>query len=659
LLKLNRQFFGEFLKRSTRSRQAIAEFFHQFARFAARFVAMDLMTLTQNHTEDGATEEPFLTSRPYAAALSWLLRKEESPHIGRNLETHYQWNWGDDTSMMMTLFFTSGASMSGLTTFVESILDLIPQFPRLIDQLTDPSRIVYQAVTDAAYSLSAPEGSHQRVIEAYQEIIVLGYRFFQIMADGLVTIIEKYVTHLPQDVALAHIKGLSYILLNAGQCRPFPAQQLLDDHRRKFPTLPYQYTTSVLSTEWRFQMLKKLIVSGQMQLRVGGVTSMCTDLLSLYSRNRRDDLTKQPVLLYFAKFILDNELVDYIVGTGSHPEIIGESANIVGFLIATKTYTSKETDTIWQTVKTSQDPRVVEAILRMLGHILNLLDYDALLYLCLKADELPLEAFTSTMRDFCERLFNFIISRSNHDQQQYIESPPYELCVRLIREASVPRQDSPLGSLETQMFASQRLSELIHHGPESQVRNKIYVSCIKDISCRTQTASGSICALLTLLRQNLATDLHVLTANHGLTGLIVNELEFTSANERNDSISLTTNSPARQARRDLLLAIILNEPATITDDLGERLWNVLVGPGACSAVDRETAWQMLNNAAKKTSSRNVFIASCFRDRLPLLEAKHFTIGSLDFAREAVSAEHSLSECGAVVANDSHRSTKFH
>jgi ubiquitin carboxyl-terminal hydrolase 34 len=577
--------------------------------------------------------EPTLASRGYLHAFGFLLRKEEAPHIGRNLETHYRWNWSDDVSMLTTTFLTAGGTLPILTRLVQGQLALISRFPRLIDNLTEPCRIINRAVSDAANVLNDPEGSHRQYIETSEQIVDLGYNFYKIMSAGLIPIIEKHVTFLSADAALAHILGLTNILYYSLAFNGCPAHELLESHRMRHPALPEVYSAVVISNEWKFEVLKKLIVSGQMQLRVIGVTNMCTDLLNMFTKNKKDDPTSHPVLLHFANFILQNKLVDYIVGIGSHPEIIVESFNIVGFLIATKTYTNRQTNTIWQTVMTSQDPRVVEAILRMLIQIINLYDYESLLYLCKKVEELPLEAFTATMRDYCEQLLRFLIQRAVNEQQ-LVDAPPYELCVRLIRESSIARPESPMGSLDIQMFASTRLRELIAHGPEAQVRKNIYVSCIEDISRRTRTAAGSICALFGLLRQNLATDLHVLTTNHGLTRLMIEELEFTNVTEQSTSASSSTNSPARQARRELLIAIINHEPSTITSELGTRLWNLLVGREAGSSQNRETGWQILNSAAKKSSS-NIFVATCFKEHLPRLDPECYIVGSLDFARASI------------------------
>jgi ubiquitin carboxyl-terminal hydrolase 34 len=631
-----RSFFGPFLSRSKEGRDALSGLFQQFARLTARFVALDVMMLPRYIASGNSIVAPHIASKEYLRAFTWLLRKEENPHIGRNLETHYRWNWNDDVCLMLNNFFMGGASIDTLTSLTEHLLLLIPRYPKLVESLTDPGRLVYRAVTDAAQGLSESEGAHPFNRETYQQVISQGYQYYNIMAPGLSFIIEKHITCLNPDSAMVHILGLTHVFYCSLTFEPHPARDILDEHRKINFSLPQIYSSQIISNEWKFEMLRKLIVSSQMQLRVTGVTSMCSDLLNLFTKNRKDDPTTHPLLLYFANLILRDKLVDYIVGIGSHPEIISESYNIVGFLIATKTYTPQQTDTVWRTVMTSQDPRVVEAILRMLGNIINLHDYDSLLYLCKKVGELPVESFTVSMREYTDRLLKHVVERKQ-PYDDVIDAPPYELCIRLIRESSIPRQDAPAGLLDIQTWAGQQLRGLMPHGPGSVVRNSIYVSCIEDISKRTATAAGSICALFGLLRTNLVGDLHILTTENGLTRLMVEDLEANNASERDAVFSSTANTPARLARRELLLAIVNYEPSTISPELGERLWNLLVGEEAKGGLEREVGWQILNSAAKKSGSRNVFIATCFREHLPNLDPTCYTLGSLDFAREAISA----------------------
>jgi ubiquitin carboxyl-terminal hydrolase 34 len=595
---------------------------------------MDVYTLSHFQQHEDSNTQPVLASRPYISALSWLMRKEEGQHIGHNLQTHYRWNWPEEASLMLDAFVQEGGTVLALKDLVQGILALVPRNPKLVDDLSEPCRIAARLVCDAHYNMKDPASRHMQPSPHRQ--VKHGFQFYKVLSTGLVPIIEKHVTFLTPEAASTHITHLHQILSCALTLEYPPILELVEQHRKRYPSLPPAYTNLVISMEWKFNTLKKLIVSAQMQLRVLGVTTMCNELLALFQKNKKDDPGRHPLLLHFSDFILENKLVDYIVGIGSHPEIISESSNIIGFLIATKTYTSRETDTIWQTVATSQDPRVVEAIIRMLHAVINLQDYESLLYICQKLGELSLESFTPCMREYCSNIMH-LLAKVAGETGQLVDAPPYELCVRLIKESSVPRPDAPIGLLDIQHFASTRLRDLVTNGPSSEIRNAIYVNCIQDISERNSTAPGSICALYGILSQHVDSDLHILTANHGLTRLMIEELEATSNTELNINVLNRLDSPARQARRDLLLAIILHAPDTITPELGRRLWNAFVGLEARTNADREVAWQILNSAASKTSSRNKFIRTCFQEYLPELQPQCYTIGSLDFAREAIQS----------------------
>jgi ubiquitin carboxyl-terminal hydrolase 34 len=604
----------------------------QFARLAGKFLAMDARTLDY-HTRENNDQEPDLGARAYLYAFSFLLRKDEHSHIGRNLETHYSWNWDDDTALMSDSFQTEGGTISALTKLIRGQLKLMSRNPKVVDNFTDPCRIACKIFCDAYRIIDDGDRQHPQIKAAAELKIDQGYEFYTVMAAGLETIIEKHVTFLSPEAAAAHLICLPTLLKFSIHQEIPPVRDLLETHRRQYAMLVRKQFATVISKGWKFTVLKKLITSAQMQLRVVGVTTMCTDLLSLYQHNKGSDPTTSAILLYFAQFVLENQLVDYIVGIGSHPEIINESNNILGFLIVTKTYTSAQTDKIWQTVMTSQDPRVVEAILRMVMRCLNLYDYRSLLYLCKKVCDVPIESFTVPMREFSQNLFKDLVGKAMSDNVQYLGAPPYDLCVRLIRESSIISAECPAGYPEIQTFANGRFRELLNHGPGPDARTAIYLSCLEDISSRTSTAPGSICVINALLRQNLA-DLRRLCNDHSLTQLVIEELESAVAADRH---STARNSPAGNARRELLMALIVQEPATINPDLGKRLWNVLVGSESKSAIERNSSWLILNSATKKSSTRNVFLASCYRDYLPKLPPYCFTSGALDFAREAIVA----------------------
>ena len=625
------------MSKSRDGRAALSEFLGQFARLTGRFVAMDVRTLSLQHKGD-TDQEPDLASRGYLQAFGFLLRKQESSHIGRNLETHYSWDWNDDILTLMEAFRLEGGTLPALAKLVRSQLSMMSRNPKIIIEcLIDPCRIARKIVDDAAVILEESNVLHRQIADEAKLSLVQGYEFFKVMSAGLVSIIEKHYTFLTPDSAHNHIESLWVIYRHTLSWENDATREILRQRHSERPELSFRLLPRVISSDWKFGVLEKLICSTQMQLRVVGVTRMCGDLLEIYNGSKIPEPPSNPLLLYFAEFILNHKLVDYLVGTGSHPEIISESYNIVGFLIVTRTYKDQQSDKIWQTVMSSQDPRVVEAILKMLGKCLTLMDYQSLLYLCEKTGSLSIESFTAAAREFCHQLFKELVTKAFQEGANSVDSQPYDLCVRLIRQSSNITPECPAGYPDVQNFAAGRFRDLLVHGPSPEARSAIYRSCIEDISARTATAPGSICVINALLRQNIGTDLHTLTTEHGLTKLVVEELQSTILSDSLLSNPSIRNSPANQARRELLLTIITNEPGTISPDLGAQLWSLLVGNQSKSVADRNSWWQILNNAAKKTGSNNVFIVSCFTNYLPKLPPNCFTLGALDFAREAISS----------------------
>ncbi|RKF60923.1 putative ubiquitin hydrolase [Erysiphe neolycopersici] len=632
-LSHRQKYFGDFLRRSREGRQALTNMFCQFGRLTSRFLIVDLKILSSYTSE--IVDEPILGSQPYLHVLSHLLHKDESPHIGRILEIHYHWNFDDDITQICYDFKINGGTIPALQKYMEGQLLLQPLTPHNVDKMVYPCRIAEILIReDILFSqdskLLEDDEANTDTAETTSK---MGYELFLAISKALETIINKYITSLSPDAVTTLLQSLAYILKSVLSINTQFAKNLLQKEASKFEMISAQDRPTVISVEWKFKILKKLITSAQMQLRVVGVTTMCTELLQLHHSNRVSDTGSSPILLHFANYILEIKLVDYIVGIGSHPEIINESSNIIGFLMVTKTYKPEQTDTIWQTVSNCQDQRVVDAILRMLSHCHNLFDEDNLFYLCTKALDVRLELFTPAMRDLFQALFKNIIAKASSDT--VVPAPPYQLCVRLIRESSKITEENITSYSEIQIWAATRFRELLSCGPTSRDRLDIYQQCMKDASLKTMTAPGSLCVIYTLLSSDDYAELLHLTATNGLTRILIDELEDLASAENISYVQLLRKTPAGHACRSLLLRIIKVVPSTITQDLGERLWNALVGCRSRTSTERNTWWQTLNAAVKQSHSNNIFLSRCFQDYLPKLPKCCFTPGALEFAKEAV------------------------
>ncbi|RKF63805.1 putative ubiquitin hydrolase [Golovinomyces cichoracearum] len=632
-LSRRQKYFGDFLHRNLEDRQALTNFLCQFGRLTGRFLTNDLRTISSLASK--TLDESNLGSRQYLHALSHLLHKDESPHIGKNLENHYDWNFDDDIIQICQGFQSNGGTIPSLKNFVEGQLRVLPLTTHTVEQLIHPCRIVQILICDA---IIVSEEDHkflndEATIDAMEQTVLMGYEFFLVMSTGLESIIEKHPTSLSPDVATTYIHCLAYIFKSALTLDNKTTQSIFKEKEQILENIsPLDYPT-VISLGWKFKIFKSLMTSAQMQLRVTGVTTMCTELLQLHHSSRSSDTDPSPVLAHFANYILENKIIDYIVGVGSHPEIINESSSIIGFLIITKTLKPQQIDVLWQTVTTCQDLRIVDAILRMLSLCHNLLDEENLLYLCRKANDVSIESFSPAMREFCQALFKQFISKSS--SENLVPAAPYQLCVRLIRETSKITDQNLASYVEIQIWAATRLRELLSSGPSPRDRLDIYQQCMKDISLKKSTVPGSICVIYTFLSSDGSEELLFLTTKYDLTRLFIDELESLIVGKRFSSFQLLKATPAAYAYRSLLLRIIKVAPTTITPDLGKRLWDALVGSESLSCIERSIWWQTLNIAVKQSQRNNIFLTNCFQNYLPNLSPNCFTPGALEFAREAV------------------------
>ena len=631
------RFFTEFLDRSREGYPALTGFLCQFSRLTGRFVAMDVKTLSGQTKKIGDDEYPDLPSRGYLLAFSYLLRKEELGHIGKNLETHYNWAWDEEIPIWLANFQNGGGSLPNLAKLAEEQVKLVPQFPKLVDSLSEPCRLITRLLSEATNPVGEGVQHLRQPADPSRQQLTRAYEFFKIMSAGLVSIIEEHVASLSPDSAQTIVNSLTSILYTSLLYENSATRELIAAKRDKHPEIPARYAPKAISFEWKFTILRMLVTSTQMQLRVVGVTTMCTDLLALHNAHKGNDVSQNSLLLFLAEFVIRNKIMEYLVGIASHPEIINESYNILGFLIVTNTYDPTLVSTIWQTVTTSQDPRVVEAILRMLQRCFHLQRYDDLVYLCKIAGSFPIDSFSVAMRDFCDELLRVLTEKAALEGVQQIDAPPYLMCTWLLRESSRAGPEPPAGYLDIQNFAAARLRDLAGRGPSDHIRDEIYLECVLDVSSNSATAPGSICVINGLLRDKMEIDLRKLTTEHCLTSLVIQELGCTVAEDRLTFNQSVRNSPVSVARRDLLLTIILKEPGTLTTELGTKLWNLLVGRESRSVIDRNTSWQILNNAVKKSSVNNEFIAACFKTHLPALPPDCLTLGALEFARAALSA----------------------
>ncbi len=462
--------------------------------------------------------------------------------------------------------------------------------------------------------------------------------FFRVMDAEIQTSIPRVPSSLSGDFSKELINMMTGLLTDSAHADGTLADSLFREFVGSSHEAGAEDFAELVGMAWKFKLLKKYVTEGRMELRVQGMDALQSDLVTAWSKYAKSNEVgiNHPVMQYLASFILENKLVDYIVGIDSHPQLIARSGNIVGFLVVTFKYTSHESDAIWHTVTTSQDPRVVGAILTMLASIFNTCEYGVLIYLCKKLNELPLHAFDAKMIDYGIRLLQHIRDKfSNARREEQLDTPPYDLCIRLIRQAAADDGQITANVDAVSHFALGELAHLLQWGPSENDRKLIYKECIRDIAEKRPNATGSICAINALLSQRPHIDTVLLTDELDLARLVVDELALSVQRQRDKGVPSLRRNHAVSARLDLLYNIILYEPASITPELADVMWDSLWGQGALGEREREIAWTKLISALDALEKPNDFMNRCITTYLPQLDPTLFTPGVLTFSQHVI------------------------
>jgi ubiquitin carboxyl-terminal hydrolase 34 len=604
----------------------------------ACFIELDLRALRNLGLPDQGQLPP-LASAPYAHALGFLTRKDEvNWHSSQPNNVDEDWSYSAEVADILDIFQTYSTVQGGTLACLKQLAlierELISHCPRLTDHLGNLCVLASNVVQQSFRRLRNPS---QQASETARQTILRSYALFKPMSATVSEIIDKNLNHLSLDSAANLLTSLTEIYQACLATNGVVPADTIEAHRQAHPPIAAQHVPEAMAYHWKFTNFAKLIKSGQMQLRVMAVSTMCGDLVTFY-RKCSESLAEEAtiaLLKYLAHFLITAGLVNYILGPTCHPEITLESSNIVGFLIVSHTYSNEHTDTLWQTVTSTQDPRVSDALIRMTSRITNLFTtQEPLMYLCEKLNTVPVELFSVTMREFCDQIFKQLLAK--FPESFLTDSAPFDLCIRLIRQSSCFGSGSPIAYPDVQQFAIQKLESILSHGPGLEGRWKIYQDCLDDIGRRSPSAIGSLWVLRVATRSYHARDLRDLASENNLTKLLVEELEAAIPIAKAAGFSAVISGPQNAPRKELLSSLMSQEASSITKSLGQKLWDLLVGSRAACQEDRDVAWQLLNQTMKgNRQGDNSFTSTCFAEYLPTLDPEFFCQGTLDFVREWV------------------------
>ncbi|KAH6687235.1 ubiquitin carboxyl-terminal hydrolase [Plectosphaerella plurivora] len=631
------------------SRTSVNVFLQRAGSLAAAFVTIDVKNLNRHKSDPDFVDAP----APYILSSNLLHVIVQVVRQSRQLVAADMAPLSEEPVGIVQAFVEAqGGGLGGLLKLIQSIDILVPRYPKMADA-TSPA--VAAATTVLSETMAYLRTNLVSESEAKVRLAI-GHQIFEVAADALSTSIDKYLTHLGPNKTESLVTCLGDLLTATLNGSHPNAVERVKQHRLAYPGIAEQHIALAICHEWRLSILCRLIKCSQMQLRVIAVRMANEELVKAWKTHNNDDLGNRAFMRHLAAYLDSTHIVEYILDPACHPEITGQSGNIVAFFVATLYYRNEHTDILWKSFAAAQDLRICDALQALVSPVLNLFHKEHFVYLFGKFQDLPIQDFSPAIRQLLDSALTTFMNRVPVDLEYQAENEGYRsllptLLIRLIRGASVVGEDGRIASPEVHEVAQARFADLVNRGLHPDVRRAVYTDCCSDIAAKTPTTLGSMWVLAICLRQPRSADVPSLMLDYDLPRSMIEELELathTAAEAQSESVLA---GPANSPRMMLLAAIIEHEPSPVPSDLCIRLLDALVGSKAVSQVDRDAGWNILNVAGLNTRKVSTFLTTCFADYLPrIIMPDHIRPGTLEFVKRILMKQVNFSKAPAMLTD---------
>jgi ubiquitin carboxyl-terminal hydrolase 34 len=411
----------------------------------------------------------------------------------------------------------------------------------------------------------------------------------------------------------------------------------------------------ILVPLWQLKIARTYITKGRMDLRVAGASLLSDELDRIcYQHGHMDPGSGNlyPALRRIAQTIIDQKLLDAILGVDSHEQIIAQSRGIAKYLIITKDHGHVLLDLIWNTITNGQNPGTVRATTELLGYLLNSNEEEALImsvedvhYVCEKIRTAPPMILGSGFLDTISNLFRplsfFFAPPSSTRAIEELATNSLSLYLGLIGIARKTFNHQSECLLQLCRYALLNLAPII---PDVS-RRAFYNSCLDIIRERSSDADAVFDAMNAIFDaansrsfpwKDSLQDLHMLVQELNLTEILIGDMQwFVSQRlqvDHSDDPLLLDNFKARVT---FLLFLIEKQPDCVTDANFEILWNCLVGDGTSNTA-RGVVWDGLIQLVKYSHDKgNKFLDQIITEGLPNVHQDHFTTPFMNFLKFVV------------------------
>lgn len=632
----------------------LVEFFVAYGQITKLLVDFDTRQLhaLSNETDSRLLKSLSLMSGPYLPPLGWLL-SQRIPFYDALARTH-NFNWTQFATLVIDRLGNPStvSLLPSISSLMTEICAALPKKAELYRHFFGLLTVTNSVMSPLNTMLVADTGF---VYSAFSQLDNIRNNAAEIIlkADSAIQhAIVKQAAWLNLENASKLIDHVNSMMAVIAVEVPQIGRDIISSAGVGFADSDLTDLPSTMTHAWKFKTLRKFITNGRMELRVSGVDVMSNDLVQVFKEHisGKPHAMTSPLVRFLVKFIKENQLVDYIVGVDSHPQLIRRSHNVVGFLCVSGTYTNAETDNIWKTIVDCQDSRTVHEVFNLLAMCFNVYDLQALYYICQKLSEYPFQRFDLHVMGFTINLLENIRGHVGFSPllPGFSTDPiTRQLCIRLLREASMEENVSLEQATLIRRDFPQHMSNVLSLGrAESNVItidetefNRIISDVATNLTSHSKYSSGDL-QVLNCVLQILGRDAVSMLQKFNLTALLVADFahlrdEFLLTAERNRPVG--SFEAAYDIRATCLYNFILNAPESFPADLVEILWNSFFAASQLPASVRARAWETLSHAIrlKQQNDENVFVDLIIEKHLHTLAPQDYSEKVLDFIKLSV------------------------
>lgn len=653
----------------------LADFFAAYAQITTLLIDYDIRSLQilSNNLDPPRLRNLTLVSAPYLQPLSWVfqLRVPFYEALRNSLQfdiAHFHAHLIDRIvdPAKMGLLSSVSQLLSEIDPFLAKRQDFFRSFLNLLNltqHIMGPINTINNQMLEVQYP---PLTQLDQLRESSAEIILKA-------DDILQQAIVKQLPWLNLDTAGKLIEQLNALMATIAIEVPQIGQDIISTAGVGFADSDLTDLPSTMPWAWKFKTLRKFVTNGRMELRVYGIESMSTDLVQVYKDNIEGvplNLARaNPLVRFLINFIVENQLVEYIVGVDSHPQVIRRSHNVVGFLCVSGTYTDSNTDDIWKTIVESQDARTVHEVFNLLSLCFNVYNLPELYYICQKLLDLPFRQYDQHVVGFTQNLFNNVRQRvgTPHLTADFVTNPvTRQLCIRLLREATVHENLELEQAIMIRREFTPQLTSLLTLGrAESSlmtISEDEQRAIISDAAARIEIhhdgVGGDLFTLNSMIPLMSWDSIPVLVESFNLTALLVAEFvhlrdQYRLASKERECISSFV--ALYDISATTLYHFIHWLPKTFSPELVEVLWKSYFTSPELSPIIRARSWETLTHALrlKQPRDENSVLDLIIDKHLQSLGPADYCERLLEFIKMSVSytirqTPHTLTETEEVI-----------